>query len=115
MNDLAKAALALLALPILGTLFSVREVHLAIAGAAIAGACFVVFGTKIAKEGKIFLAFWGAMLCAAQLQTYIDKGKPKPVAIPYYHQNQSGSGQCDHSWQYAKDGSKCGDRAADRK
>ncbi|WP_165688470.1 hypothetical protein [Rodentibacter trehalosifermentans] len=25
------------------------------------------------------------------------------------------AGRCDHSWQYAKDGSACGDRAADRR
>jgi hypothetical protein len=25
------------------------------------------------------------------------------------------AGRCDHSWQYAKDGSVCGDRAADRR
>lgn len=27
----------------------------------------------------------------------------------------SGSGDCDHYWQTAKDGSSCGDRAADRR
>lgn len=25
------------------------------------------------------------------------------------------AGSCDHSWQSAKDGSRCGDRAADRR
>ena len=25
------------------------------------------------------------------------------------------AGSCDHSWQSAKDGSSCGDRAADRR
>jgi hypothetical protein len=25
------------------------------------------------------------------------------------------AGTCDHSWQRAKDGSRCGDRAADRR
>lgn len=25
------------------------------------------------------------------------------------------AGRCDHSWQYAKDGSACGDRAADHR
>ncbi|WP_167366637.1 hypothetical protein [Rodentibacter rarus] len=25
------------------------------------------------------------------------------------------AGRCDHSWQYAKDGSACDDRAADRR
>lgn len=25
------------------------------------------------------------------------------------------AGNCDHSWQSAKDGSSCGDRAADRR
>jgi hypothetical protein len=31
-----------------------------------------------------------------------------PVSISF-------AGSCDHSWQHAKDGSRCGDRAADRR
>lgn len=44
-----------------------------------------------------------------------DNTKPtNPAALPY-SESTSGAGTCDYSWQTAKDGSRCGKRAADQR
>lgn len=100
---------------VLGLLFTIRETSLVVAVVVFIGVVALAF-SKIDTGAKIFISFWGLLICGAQMQSYIDQGKPRSTPdFAVSSPTQSGSGMCDHSWQTAADGSVCGKRAADQR